>query len=95
MSSWYPEADQLDLLRAVSFLLPGTPDPWMVIGRIAARGDLSDLYRNMVRPGDLRDALRTFSSLWRTMAANVFPKRARRGIPVPASPAMSGQTGGA
>lgn len=66
VSSWYPEADQLELLRAVSFLLPGTPDPWMMIGRIAARGDLSDLYRNMVRPGDLKDALRTFSSLWRT-----------------------------
>ena len=29
VSSWYPEADQLELLRAVSFLLPGTPDPWM------------------------------------------------------------------
>lgn len=66
VSSWYPEVDQLELLRAVSFLLPGTPDPWMMIGRIAARGDLSDLYRNMVRPGDLRAALRTFSSLWRT-----------------------------
>ncbi|MGZ3439763.1 MAG: hypothetical protein ACXVDD_09605 [Polyangia bacterium] len=66
VSSWYPEADQLELLRAVSFLLPGTPDPWMMIGRIAARGDLSDLYRNMVRPGDLKDALRASSSLWRT-----------------------------
>jgi hypothetical protein len=66
VSSWYPEADQLELLRAVSFLLPGTPDPWMTIGRIAARGDLSDLYRNLVRPGDLKDALRASSSLWRT-----------------------------
>ena len=66
VSSWYPESDQLELLRAVSFLLPGTPDPWMMLGRIAARGDLSDLYRHMVRPGDLKDALRTFSSLWRT-----------------------------
>lgn len=67
VSSWYPEADQLELLRAVSFLLPGTPDPWMTIGRIAARGDLSDLYRSLVRRSDdLKDALRTFSSLWRT-----------------------------
>src|SRR5438309_9754189 len=66
VSSWYPEADQLELLRAVSFLLPGTPDPWMTIGRTAARGDLSELYRNMVRPGDLKDSLRTFSSMWRT-----------------------------
>src|SRR5438270_11585149 len=66
VASWYPESDQLELLRAVSFLLPGTPDPWMMLGRIAARGDLTDLYRNFVRPGDLKDALRTFSSLWRT-----------------------------
>jgi hypothetical protein len=66
VSSWYPEADQLELLRAVSFLLPGTPDPWMTMGRIAARGDLADLYRNIVRPGDLKDALRAATALWRT-----------------------------
>ena len=66
VSSWYPEADQLELLRAVSFMLPGSPDPWMMMGRIAARGDLTDLYRNIVRPGDLKDALRTSSALWRT-----------------------------
>jgi hypothetical protein len=65
-SSWYPEHDQLELLRAVSFLLPGTPDPWVTIGRIAARDDLRDLYRTMVRPGDLKDALRASTSLWRT-----------------------------
>jgi hypothetical protein len=64
-SSWYPEADQLELLRAVSFMLPGSPDPWMMMGRIAARSDLSDLYRTMVRPGALKDALRASSSLWR------------------------------
>ena len=58
VSSWYPESDQLELLRAVSFLLPGTPDPWMVIGRIAARDDLKDLYRALVRPGDLKEVLR-------------------------------------
>jgi hypothetical protein len=66
VASWYPEADQLELLRAVSFMLPGSPDPWMMMGRIAARGDLSDLYRDMVRPGDLKDALRASSALWRT-----------------------------
>jgi hypothetical protein len=66
VSSWYPEADQLELLRAVSFMLPGSPDPWMMMGRIAARGDLSDLYRSIVRPGDLKDALRASTALWRT-----------------------------
>src|SRR5215475_14219948 len=66
VSSWYPEADQLELLRAVSFMLPGTPDPWVTIGRIAARDDLKDLYRTLVRPGDLRDTLRMSSSLWHT-----------------------------
>ena len=66
-SSWYPETDQLELLRAVSFMLPGTPDPWVTIGRIAARDDLKDLYRTMVRPGDLKDTLRVSSSLWHTL----------------------------
>jgi len=66
VSSWYPEADQIELLRAVSFMLPGSPDPWMMMGRIAARGDLSDLYRHIVRPGELKDALRASSALWRT-----------------------------
>jgi hypothetical protein len=66
VSSWYPEADQLGLLRAVAFLLPGTPDPWVQIGRIAARTDLSDLYKTIVRPGELKDALRASTSLWRT-----------------------------
>jgi hypothetical protein len=66
VSSWYPEADQLELLRGVSFLLPGTPDPWVQMGRIAARGDLSDLYKTIVKPGDLKDSLRAATSLWRT-----------------------------
>ena len=66
VSSWYPEADQLELLRAVSFLLPGTPDPWVSIGRIAARDDMRDLYRRMVKPGDLKETLRASSALWRT-----------------------------
>ncbi len=66
-SSWYPEIDQLELLRAVSFMLPGTPDPWVTIGRIAARDDLKDLYRTMVRTGDLKDTLRASSSLWHTL----------------------------
>jgi hypothetical protein len=66
VSSWYPEADQLELLRAVSFLLPGTPDPWIVMGRTAARQDLANLYRYMVRPGDLKETMRSASSLWST-----------------------------
>ena len=66
VSSWYPEADQLELLRAVSFLLPGTPDPWISIGRIAAREDLKDLYRRMVKQGDLKETLRASTALWRT-----------------------------
>jgi hypothetical protein len=66
VSRWYPEEDQIALLRAVAFMLPGTPDPWMVMGRIAARSDLGDLYSYLIRPGDLKDSLRASSSLWRT-----------------------------
>jgi hypothetical protein len=64
-SSWYPETDQIEILRAVAFMLPGTPDPWMVMGRMAAQNDLSDIYRHVVRT-DLKDTLRGATSLWKT-----------------------------
>jgi hypothetical protein len=66
VASWYPEADQLELLRAVAAMLPLAPDPWMTMGRIAARGDLSSLYSYLVRPGDLKDTLRAATALWQT-----------------------------
>src|SRR5262249_33940907 len=65
-SSWYPEADQHALLRVVAALLPEKPDPWVMMGRIAARDDLASMYKFMVKAGDLPDTLRGASSLWQT-----------------------------
>jgi hypothetical protein len=64
VSSWYPEEDQLELLRAVSFLLPGSPDPWMVMGQTAARGDLKEMYRHIVCAGNIAETVRAASTLW-------------------------------
>jgi hypothetical protein len=66
VASWYPEADQLELLRVVASMLPPTPDPWMTMGRIAARGDLSTLYSYMVKPGEMKGTLRAATALWQT-----------------------------
>jgi hypothetical protein len=67
VASWYPEEDQIELLRVVASMLPRTPDPWMMMGRIAARGDLTNLYSYLVKPGgELKDTLRAATALWQT-----------------------------
>jgi hypothetical protein len=66
VSTWYPEEDLLELSRAVSLMMPGSPEPWMTMGRSTARADLSTLYRHMVRAGDLTGTLGSIGSLWRT-----------------------------
>jgi hypothetical protein len=66
VAGWYPEEHQLELLRAVAMLLPGTPEPWMTMGRITARSDLAGLYRPLMRPGDPAASLRSVQALWRT-----------------------------
>jgi hypothetical protein len=66
VSSWYPEEDQLGLLRAVSFLLPGSPDPWMVMGQTAARGDLKKMYRHVVSAGNIAETARAATTLWQS-----------------------------
>jgi hypothetical protein len=65
VASWYPESDQLALLRAVAALLPQAPDPYLMMGRIAARGDLSSMYSFVVRE-ELKDTLRSATTLWQT-----------------------------
>jgi hypothetical protein len=65
VAAWYPEADQIELLRAVSNMLPKQPDPWVVMGRLAARADLESIYRYLVK-ADLKDTLRSATALWAT-----------------------------
>jgi hypothetical protein len=65
VATWYPEADQIELLRAVAAMLPKQPDPWVTMGRLAARADLETIYRYLVK-ADLKDTLRSATALWAT-----------------------------
>lgn len=65
VSSWYPEEDQIGLLRVIATLLPSTPDAWVMMGRSAAQGDLAGVYRNYVRQGDPQRTLLLMPGLWR------------------------------
>ena len=65
VSSQYPEADHLGLLRAMAKLLPPRPDPWFTMGQLSARSDLNGLYRALLRPGDPKRTLQSANALWR------------------------------
>jgi hypothetical protein len=65
-SSWYPEGDQIELLRVVSSFMPPEPNPLLVMGRMAATIDLTTVYRGHVRPGDPQRTLSSCSALWRS-----------------------------
>jgi hypothetical protein len=65
VSSWYPEEDQLGLLRAMVAMLPPDGDPWLTIGRSTAQTNLSGLYRNQVTHGDPERTLRIVGTFWR------------------------------
>jgi hypothetical protein len=67
VSEWYPESDQLELLRALSKIIPDQGmDPWEFMGRFTARRDLSGLYKNMFRPGDPAGTLKGGVVLWKS-----------------------------
>jgi hypothetical protein len=65
VSSWYPEEDQLGLLRALASLMPRAPDPYVTMGRGTARSDLTGIYRNQFRAGDVAGTLVFAGALWR------------------------------
>jgi hypothetical protein len=65
VSTWYPEADQIEMLRVLANFLPPEPNPLVVMGRMAAMQDLSGVYRGHVRPGDPRRTLASCGALWR------------------------------
>jgi hypothetical protein len=66
VSSWYPEADQIELLRVMSAFLPPEPNPLVVMGCVAAAMDLTTIYRGHLRPGDPQRTLAACSALWRS-----------------------------
>jgi hypothetical protein len=65
VSSWYPEEDALEILRAIAKI---TPDPGMDIfefmGRVSARADLEGVYAPLLRQGDPRTTLRRTAVTW-------------------------------
>lgn len=67
VSEWYPESDQLGLLRALVQIVPDQGmDPWEFMGRFTAKHDLSSLYKSMIREDDPSGTLRNGALLWRT-----------------------------
>lgn len=66
ISSWYPEADELELLRVLGSLWPPKPSPWPLMGRMTAAHDLATVYRNQLRPDSPLQSLLASSGLWRS-----------------------------
>jgi hypothetical protein len=64
-STWYPEADQIEMLRVVACFMPPEPNPYIVMGRMAAMVDLGGVYRGYVRAGDPKRTVINCPGLWR------------------------------
>ncbi len=65
LSSWYPEEDFVQLLRALARLIPDTGmDPYEYMGRFVARVDLAGVYAHLIRKGDPVTTLRRTSVIW-------------------------------
>jgi hypothetical protein len=66
VSSWYPEADYLALITAMTKVIPsGGGDNWTRFGTMAAQHDLTTVYRSMVRQGTLLAMLKALRDLFR------------------------------
>jgi hypothetical protein len=65
VSSWYPEEDQIELLRVIARLMPPTPNPFVVMGMTTAQADLTGIYRNSLRADDPQRTLLAAGGLWR------------------------------
>jgi len=65
VSSWYPEEDFLEILRALAKVIPDTGmDPFEFMGRLSARADLTGVYAHLIRQGDPATTLRRTSITW-------------------------------
>ena len=65
VSSWYPEDDQIELLRVIAKMMPPAPNPFIVMGLTTAQADLTGIYRNYLRPDDPQRTLSAAGGLWR------------------------------
>jgi predicted hydrocarbon binding protein len=70
VSLWYPEEDQLELIRVLVQILSTTPgipkdlDVYVLMGRDVAQNDMDKLYGKMLHKGDIDETLKFISSLW-------------------------------
>lgn len=64
VADWYPEEDQIGLLRALVQQLGGGPGAWQQMGRSAAIYDLGRVYKNLLRAGDPTATVRKMPVLW-------------------------------
>lgn len=67
VSSWYPEADYLALITALTQILPAPRgvDVWEHLGVVSAQHDLTTVYRGLLRGGDLMATVRAARDLFR------------------------------
>jgi hypothetical protein len=63
-STWYPELDQIEMMRVLAHFLP-VPDPFVTMGRISATMDLATVYRRQLRPTDPKRSLESAPAMWR------------------------------
>jgi hypothetical protein len=66
-SSWYPMDEHLGLLRAIATLMPPGADPWPIMGAGTARMDLSGIYKQHLRKGDVIRTLHALAAVWRSV----------------------------
>ena len=65
-STWYEEAEYLELCRACAQVLSRYDgNPWELMGKVSAEIDLEEIYRSQLRPGDPLASLRNFQTVWR------------------------------
>lgn len=64
VADWYPEDDQISLLRAVVQQLGGGAHVWEQMGRAAARHALTRVYKSMLREGDPTATVRKMPVIW-------------------------------
>ncbi len=67
IDDWYPMADQLDLLRTLIEVLPGSQqaeDPWHWLGEISASFELREVHPTVIERGNPRATLRNLPQIW-------------------------------
>lgn len=70
VSSWYPEEDNLAIIRALARILKENvrdvgDDVYAYMGRYVAQADFSTFYASLVRPNDPEETLRRAPVAWR------------------------------